>query len=232
MTSSTDPGTPRVLAVIPAHDEGPRIAPVVRVAAQHVPVLVVDDGSRDDTGAQAESAGARVVRQMPNQGKGAALRAGFRIALDEAFDAVVTLDGDGQHDPAELPRFLAAFAATPRPELVIGRRDFRRMPPVRRLANTVGTTAFSWAVGQRIPDNQSGYRLLGRRLVESTLASDERGFEFEVEMITTAIRLDLPIAWVPIRTIYAGEPSHIRPLDHVRHFVRIVRRARRDVRGS
>jgi hypothetical protein len=104
------------------------------------------------------------------------------------------------------------------------------MPPLRRLANTLGTVAVSWAVGQPVPDNQSGYRLLGRRLLERTLASDERGFEFEVEMITTAIRERLPIAWVPIRTIYAGEPSHIKPLDHVRHFVRIVRRARRDVR--
>jgi glycosyltransferase involved in cell wall biosynthesis len=220
----------RIVAVIPAHDEGPRIEAVVAGAARHVPVLVVDDGSADDTAERAEAAGARVHRQVPNQGKGAALRAGFRAALDAGYDAAVTLDGDGQHDPNELPRFLAAFEREPRPELVIGRRDFRRMPPMRRLANTLGTMAFSWAVGQRVPDNQSGYRLLGRRLLERTLASEERGFEFEVEMITTAIREDLPIAWVPIRTIYAGEPSHIRPLDHLRHFVRIVRRARRDVR--
>lgn len=223
--------TPRIMALIPAHDEASRIEAVVREAARHMPVLVVDDGSRDDTAARARTAGARVHRQVPNQGKGAALRAGFRDALAAGFDAVVTLDGDGQHDPAELPRFLSALESTPRPELVVGRRDFRRMPPMRRLANTLGTAAFSWAVGRRIPDNQSGYRLVGRRLMELTLASDERGFEFEVEMITTAIREGLPITWVPIRTIYAGEPSHIRPLDHLRHFVRIVRRARRDVRG-
>lgn len=221
----------RILAVIPAHDEGPRIEAVVAGSARHVPVLVIDDGSADDTAERAEAAGARVHRQVPNQGKGAALRAGFRTALDEGYDGAVTLDGDGQHDPSELPRFLAACESEPRPELVIGRRDFRQMPPMRRLANTLGTIAFSWAVGERVPDNQSGYRLLGRRLLERTLASKERGFEFEVEMITTAIREGLPIAWVPIRTIYAGEPSHIRPLDHLRHFVRIVRRARRDVRG-
>jgi glycosyltransferase involved in cell wall biosynthesis len=224
---------PRILAIVPAHDEGPRIEAVVREASRHLPVLVVDDGSSDDTAARAEAAGARVVRQVPNQGKGAALRAAFRLALDDGLDAVVTLDGDGQHDPAELPKFVAAFAdASPRPELVVGRRDFRRMPPVRRLANVLGGAAFSWAVGQRVPDNQSGYRLLGRRLMERTLSSDERGFEFEVEMLTLAIRDGLPIAWVPIRTIYAGEPSHIRPVDHLGQFIRIVRKARRDVRAG
>ena len=104
------------------------------------------------------------------------------------------------------------------------------MPPTRRLANELGGKAFSWAVGQQILDNQSGYRLIGRRVMEATLGSDEGGFEFEVEMITTCIRLGGEIAWVPIRTIYAGAPSHIRPLDHLRSFVRITRKARRDVR--
>ena len=224
---------PRILAIVPAHDEGPRIEAVVRGASRHLPVLVVDDGSSDDTAARAEAGGARLLRLVPNQGKGAALRAAFRLALDEGLDAVVTLDGDGQHDPAELPTFVTAFAdASPRPELVVGRRDFRRMPPARRLANVVGGAAFSWAVGQQVPDNQSGYRLLGRRLMERTLSSDERGFEFEVEMLTLAIRDGLPIAWVPIRTIYAGEPSHIRPVDHLGQFIRIVRKARRDVRAG
>jgi glycosyltransferase involved in cell wall biosynthesis len=225
---------PRILAIVPAHDEGPRIEAVVRGASAHLPVLVVDDGSSDDTAARAEAAGARVLRQRPNQGKGAALRAGFRLALDEGLDAVVTLDGDGQHDPAELPAFVEAFSAAsaPRPELVVGQRDFRRMPPVRRLSNLLGGAAFSWAVGRQVPDNQSGYRLLGRRLMDRTLSSQERGFEFEVEMLTLAIRDGMPIAWVPIRTIYAGEPSHIRPVAHLRQFIRIVRKARRDVRAG
>ena len=148
---------PRILAIVPAHDEGPRIEAVVRGASRHLPVLVVDDGSSDDTAARAEAAGARVLRQVPNQGKGAALRAAFRLALDEGLDAVVTLDGDGQHDPAELPTFVTAFAdASPRPELVVGRRDFRRMPPARRLANVLGGAAFSWAVGSRCPTTSPG----------------------------------------------------------------------------
>jgi glycosyltransferase involved in cell wall biosynthesis len=224
-------GTPgvRIVALIPGYMEGPRIGAVVEAARRHLPVLVVDDGSGDDTAERAAAAGAEVLLQRPNQGKGAALRAGFREALARGCDAVVTLDADGQHDPAEIPRFLAARARHPA-ELIVGRRDFRRMPPIRRLANDLGGIAFSWAVGREIPDNQSGYRLVGRRLMEALLESDESGFEFEVEMITTAIRAGFDISWVPIRTIYAGEPSHIRPLAHLRSFARIVRKARREVR--
>jgi len=225
-----DPAPPAVIALVPAYQEGTRVADVVRAAAQHLPVLVVDDGSRDDTAEQGEAAGATVLRQQPNQGKGAAIRAGFRWALDRGVEATVILDADGQHDPAELPRFLRAFAER-RGDLVIGRRDFRRMPPVRRLSNTIGGWAFSWAVGRSIPDNQSGYRLVSRRLMERLVDGHETGFEFDVEMITTCIRADFRLDWVPIRTIYAGEPSHIRPLDHVRGFTRVVRKARRDVRA-
>jgi glycosyltransferase involved in cell wall biosynthesis len=219
-----------IVALIPGYNEGPRIGPVVRAAAAHLPVVVVDDGSTDDTAEQARAAGAEVIEQHPNRGKGAALRSGFVQAMASGADAVLTLDADGQHDPAEIPAFLAAWAADPRPDLVIGRRNFRAMPPIRRLSNELGGRAFSWAVGRSVPDNQSGYRLVSRRLMEATLASDEQGFEFEVEVITTCIRLGGPIAWVPIRTIYAGEPSHIRPLAHLRSFIRIVRQARRTVK--
>jgi len=229
-TPNGNPG-PRILALVPGYEEGPRIGAVVEAALRHLPVLVIDDGSSDDTAANAEAAGGDLIRQVPNQGKGAALRAGFRRALDEGYEAVLTLDGDGQHDPDEIPRFVAAFGAPgasgPRPELIIGRRDFARMPLVRRLANTLGTATFSWAVGRHIPDNQSGYRLLGRRLMTATLDSAETGFEFEVEMIAVCLRNGWTLDWVPISTIYAGEPSHVRPMAHLRHFVRATRAARR-----
>jgi len=219
-----------IVALIPGYNEAPRIGAVIREARQHLPVIVVDDGSSDGTADVAREAGATVVEQRPNQGKGAALRAGFRRAIDDGATAILTLDADGQHDPREIPRFLEAGAADPPPDLVIGSRNFRAMPPVRRLSNELGRLAFSWAVGRSIPDNQSGYRLVARRLAEATLASDEHGFAFEVEQITTCIRMGGTIAWVPIRTIYAGEPSHIRPIAHLREFVRIVREARREVR--
>lgn len=222
---------PRVLALIPAHDEGPRIAAVVRAAAAHLPVLVIDDGSTDDTGTVAESAGAEVHCQHPNQGKGAALRAGFALAISRGVLAVVALDGDGQHDPAELPRFLEAEGEHP-VELIVGKRDFGRMPLVRRIANGLGTLLLSAAVGRWIPDNQSGYRLVGRRLMAEMIASREDGFAFEVEMIAVCLREGWPIRWVPISTIYGDERSHIRPLPHLREFIAVALRARRIVRGD
>jgi glycosyltransferase involved in cell wall biosynthesis len=220
-----------ILALIPGYQEGPRIAAVVEGARVHLPVVVVDDGSTDDTAARAEAAGAIVLRQHPNAGKGAAIRLGFRHALERGALAVVTLDADGQHDPAEIPTFLAAFESG-KPELIIGRRDFSSMPVVRRLSNTLGGWIFSAAVGRRVADNQSGYRLIGRRLMTALLDSDEHGFEFEVEMIARCIALDLPMTDVPIRTIYAGEPSHIRPWAHFTSFLRVSRDARRIVRGG
>ncbi|MFL5755834.1 MAG: glycosyltransferase family 2 protein [Chloroflexota bacterium] len=220
----------RVVALIPGYEEGPRIAAVVREASRQLPVLVVDDGSTDDTASRAEGAGATVIRQPRNLGKGEALRAGFRRALADGYEAVVTLDADGQHDPGEIPRFLAALDATPPPDLVIGRRNFRAMPPIRRLANELGRRTFSWAVGADVPDNQSGYRLISRRLMEALLTSGEAGFEFEIEMIATCIARGYRLGSVPIRTIYAGEPSHIRPLAHLRRFVETSLRVRRMMR--
>ena len=226
----------RILAVIPAHDEAAHIARVVAAASRYLPVLVVDDGSADDTAAVAERTGARVIRLTPNQGKGAALRAGFTAALDDGAEAVVTLDGDGQHDPTEIPAFLGLYArraiAGVPTELIVGRRSFSRMPIVRRAANWLGTLTLSAAVGRWVHDNQSGYRLIGRRLMSEMLDSDEQGFAFEVEMIAVCLREGWTIGWVPIRTIYGEETSHIRPRQHVREFLAVTGRARRIARST
>ena len=219
---------PDVIAVIPAYQAAPTLDAVVRATAEHLPVLVVDDGSTDDTSAVATAAGAEVLRQEPNQGKGAALRRGFAHALENGASAVLTLDADGQHDPACAPDFLAAWRERGAP-LIIGRRDFGQMPLSRRVANTLSTRVFSWAVGRHIADNQSGYRLIARPLLPHLLRSTEDGFEFEVEMITDAIRAGLDIDWVPIPTIYEDAGSHISPVSHVRNFLRVARAARRSV---
>jgi glycosyltransferase involved in cell wall biosynthesis len=199
----------RVAVLIPAHDEGPRIGRVVAAAARHLPVLVVDDGSSDDTAALAEAAGARVIRQQPNQGN--------------------------QHDPTEIPAFMGLYArrsiAGASTELIVGRRSFRRMPPVRRVANWLGTVTLSAAVGRWVHDNQSGYRLIGRRLMTAMLDSRESGFAFEVEMIAVCLREGWPIGWVPIRTIYGDETSHIRPGEHLREFLAVTGRARQIARS-
>lgn len=218
------------LALIPAYNEERAIGDVVRRTAAYLPVLVVDDGSSDETGRCAAEAGAELLTQVPNQGKGAALHAGFRWALENGYDGVVTLDADGQHDPDEIPNFLAAYAAS-QADLIIGVRDFSQMPTVRRMANTVGGKAFSWALGQPVADNQSGYRLLSRRMMEALPVSDEQGFEFEVEMIVVCVQQGYTLDWTPIRTIYAGESSHIQPLQHVLSFGRIVLSTRRAMRA-
>ena len=221
---------PKIMALIPAHNEHLYIGAVVAAARRYLPVLVVDDGSRDETAALAEAAGAQVLRQTPNQGKGAALLAGFRACLEQGCQAVVTLDGDGQHDPDEILGFLDCYVKTG-VNLVIGQRQFSKMPQPRATTNTIGRWMFSWAVGQRIPDNQSGYRLVGRQLMELMLEDQkETGFELEVDMITVCLKQGLGLAWVPIRTIYAGQSSHIRPLHHMVHYFRIVAKARRTMR--
>jgi glycosyltransferase involved in cell wall biosynthesis len=215
-----------VIALVPGYNEETRIADVIREASAHLPVLVVDDGSRDRTAEVAEEAGAAVIRQRPNQGKGAALRAGFRQALEEGAAAVLTLDADGQHDPAEIPSFLSRFAETGA-ELIIGARDFRQMPFVRRMSNRFARATFSQVVGRPILDNQSGYRLIAAPLLRLLQDSREQGFEFEVEMIVVCVREQMRLEWVPIRTIYGDEGSHISPFAHTANFLRILRKARR-----
>jgi len=226
-----------ILAIVPAHNEGPRISAVVcALVAQGLPVLVVDDGSTDETAAEARSAGARVLSLSPNRGKGGALKAGFREALHPevaedgpGWDGLLTLDGDGQHDPAEAPGLIRTWTETGA-DLVVGARDYRSMPPIRWFTNSVSRTLFSRALGQKIPDNQSGYRLRSRRLAEASLSSQEEGFAFEVEEIAICVGRGYKLAWVPIKTIYGTEVSDIKPWTHFVSFMRVTRRARRRMR--
>lgn len=220
------PTTPKVLAMIPAYNEEVGVADVVRGAKTYLPVLVVDDGSRDRTILRSEEAGAVVVRQVPNQGKGAAMRAGFRYALENGYDAVITLDADRQHNPEEIPTFLNCYHNT-QADLIIGARDFRKMPTIRRFSNTIGRAMFSWALGQKDRDNQSGYRLISSRLMRELISSTERGFEFEVEMLAICVKRGFRLEWVDIQTIYAGEKSHISPLKHIVNWFRIIAKTRR-----
>lgn len=235
MIMSQIPGPPivpdeaRVLVLIPAYNEELRISDVIAGVLRSLPVVVVDDGSTDKTSEVARAAGAAVLRQVPNQGKGTALRSGFRHAITTGYDAAITLDADGQHDPAEIPLFLDAYVLG-RADLIIGKRDFKDIPGVRRLANWLGERVFTWALGQTVPDNQSGFRLLSRRLMVALVDSKEPGFEFELEMIVTCIRLGFELDWVPIRTIYAGESSHIRPWHHLSNFLRVAYQTRQTIR--
>lgn len=220
-----------IIALIPAYNAQAFIGEVVRKARKHVTVVVINDGSKDGTLEEAEAAGAIIIDQQPNQGKGAALQRGFKWAIDQGVEAVITLDADGQHDPDEIPLFVSKYGQT-RADLIIGERDFSKMPLIRRISNTLGRRAFSWAMRQRIRDNQSGYRLLSKRLMEAVLASGERGFEFEMDMIVVCVKRGWRMEGVPIKTIYADEVSNIKPFQHVVQFFRMVRHARQALRRA
>jgi glycosyltransferase involved in cell wall biosynthesis len=217
----------RILALIPAWNEAARIGPIVEKTRTYLPVLVVDDGSHDETAAVAEAAGATVVRHPENRGKGVALTTGFAWALEHGYEAVLTLDADGQHDPADVEKFLAAYRAGAR-DFIIGRRDSRQMPFPRFFTNPFGSWLLSRALGTRIYDNQSGFRVYGRRMLEA-LDRTATGFEFEVEVIVQAVREGIPIDWVDIRTIYnINKVSYFHPIKDTLRFFKMVGRARRE----
>lgn len=221
---------PSVLALIPAWNEASRLGPVVEKTRDYLPVLVVDDGSDDETASVADEAGAAVLRHRRNQGKGVALTSGFEWARSYGYDAVLTLDADGQHDPAEIPKFLRAYR-TGTWDLIIGRRDFDKMPFPRGYTNPFGSWLLSMVLGEKIPDNQSGFRLHDRRLL-SVLDLTRTGFELEVEVIIQAICRGMRIGWVDIRTIYnVDKRSYFHPLKDSAGFLGMVWHAWRQRRA-
>jgi glycosyltransferase involved in cell wall biosynthesis len=212
--------------VIPALDEVRAIRAVVGEALALTPhVIVVDDGSSDGTGAAIADLPVTVLRHPAPQGKGAALRTGLRAALALGCDAVVTLDGDGQHAPADVPRLLAAHARQPRTLLLCARTLERRTQPgIRRFANHFADFWISWASGQRVLDSQCGQRLYPRALLEAMPLPLSDGFVFESEILIEAARHGFAIAAVEIRARYPADlrPSHFRPLRDVGCITRMV----------
>lgn len=199
----------RVAALVPAYQAAAHLGEVLLgLAALEEPphVLVVDDGSRDATATIARQFGADVVSFAANRGKGHALLAGFARLAE--FDAIVTLDADGQHPPAALPSFVAAARAGA--DLVLGRRERGAdMPPLRRFANRFSSEWCSAIAGQRIGDSQCGYRLYRREVLDGTPVRASR-YEVETEMAVRAARMGFRVAEVPIPTVYGDERSHIR----------------------
>jgi glycosyltransferase involved in cell wall biosynthesis len=231
-------GGTAIVAVIPALNASATIGPVVGGALRHVRrVLVVDDGSSDDTGGRARQAGAEVIRHAENRGKGAALGTAFERLLAErraglarpggappeppVFQAVITLDADGQHDPDDIPVFLE-LARREHPALIVGSRDrdFARMWGPRRAMNRFSSAALRWFAGVDLPDSQSGFRLYDATFLER-LRLQGRRYEAEMEALMRAAEWGLPIASVPIhlKVVDGRATSHYRPL---RDTLRIV----------
>ena len=208
---------PRRFAVaIPAFEAEGTVGEVVRGTRRHgYEVLVVDDGSRDGTAARATAAGARVLRHGRNLGKGRALRTAFDALFEGGYDAVVTIDADGQHLPEEIPRLVETAEAEGGADLVIGSRAhlFEAMHPLRRTSNRSSSRAISWFAGRRLEDVQSGFRFYARRVIDRAGFPEPR-FEAESAIVVRAVRLGLEVRCVRIAL---GEPdgratSHYRPL--------------------
>jgi glycosyltransferase involved in cell wall biosynthesis len=221
-----------ILAIIPAYGEGRFVGQVVRRVLQYVQaVVVVDDGSPDGTATEAEAAGAKVIRHWTNLGKGAALKTGLGCAVSMEAAFFLFLDGDGQHDPSDIPAFIDAINRS-HADLVVGNRmrNVESMPLGRRWTNQF----MSWQIGRicriPIPDSQCGFRLARRELLPVLMAPCNR-FEFESESIILAARGGFRLCFVPIRTIYTDQQSKIRPLRDTMRYLRLIRKYRNTSRS-
>ena len=216
-------------AVIPALNAAKTLGPVIAASREHVDaIVVVDDGSNDGTSDVAGAAGVNVVRHQKNHGKGAALKTGFRWCLERGYDAVLTLDADGQHLGSNIPKLVAAWKET-HADLIIGGRShlFEQMLPRRRVANRLSAAAIAWASGLKVSDSQSGFRIYSANLLRAiTLHSN--GFAMESEVLVRAGRRGLRVVTVPVDLGFVDglATSHYRPvLDSLRIAV-VVFRAR------
>ncbi len=220
---------PRAVAVvIPAYNEAATIRDIAHRARAHAAlVIVVDDGSEDETSAAVSDLDVTVLRNPVNRGKGTSLMRGARYALEHGAAAVVTLDGDGQHAPEDIPQLLVLAARHPQ-HIIIGARliNTEAFPRRRYYANRVANFWISWAAGHAIEDTQSGFRLYPASLWRRDRIAGIRtpGFAFESELLIEAARLGYKSESVPIAAVYGREarPSHFRPVVDILRITRMV----------
>jgi glycosyltransferase involved in cell wall biosynthesis len=227
-TGARPQGRHKFAAVIPAFGEEKHIGDVARrtrAILEHV--LVVDDGSTDETANRGRESGAEVIVHPQNRGKGEAIKTGLRHWLDRQFDYVIILDADGQHLPEEIDRFID-LTSTSNAQMFVGSRmnDVSSMPLVRRMVNRYMSNKISRVCGQNIPDTQCGFRMLHRELIPDVLGGANR-FDYETEMLIIASRKGQKIEAVPISTVYSDEVSSIHPVRDTLRFFKLMRRYRR-----
>jgi glycosyltransferase involved in cell wall biosynthesis len=224
----TPPQELNFAVVIPAHNEASTIRLVVVRALRYADrVIVVDDGSSDGTPDVLKDMPVTLLLNERNVGKAASLWRGMQHALSLGVDAVVTLDADGQHDPADIPRIVAAARRSPG-RIVIGARlaDKEKIPPLRYFANRFANFWIAWAAGYPIEDSQSGFRLYPAALLARVRVphGPSKGFVFESEILIEASRLGYESVPVRVAAIYPleGRPSHFRQFVDVERIVRMV----------
>ena len=218
----------KVCLLLPAYNESKTIGQIIQESSAFIDeIIVIDDGSSDETGEIAAACRAICLKNPTNCGKGYALRKGFAYALARGYELIFTMDSDGQHQPADIPRFLEYFGNT-RPDILIGARDtqdFRTsMPLHRRVNNRLISYVGSKLCGQRVPDFQSGYRLIRAEVLRQVELETER-YETESELLIKAGRLGFRIESLPIQTRYGDEISHIKPLREMWLFTKLLLRS-------
>ena len=214
--------------VIPAYNESTTIREVVQGALRHfTTVIVVDDCSSDGTMEQLADLPVTLLRHPENRGKAASLWNGMQAALTLGAKGIVTMDGDGQHDPNDLPKLLMAAKIDP-DSLVIGSRLWNRdaIPKSRYRANRFANFWIAWASGQVIEDSQSGFRVYPAKLIPLCRfeMSRNRSFVFESEIIIEAARHRFLCAFVPVQTTYPenARPSYFHPVKDILRITRMV----------
>jgi glycosyltransferase involved in cell wall biosynthesis len=221
MTQKTNRTKVGVLVGIPAYNEARSVGSIVLLAKQYADeVIVVDDGSTDNTARIAELAGAAVIRHDENRGKGAAIQSILAEARKINPDILVLLDADSQHNPDEIPVLIEPISRGS--DLVIGSREAEKAktPTYRRIGQKVLLRSTRLVSKSKISDSESGFRALSRRAINE-LELQETGFAIESEMIVRATDKDLRITEVPISNIYTRDGSTLNP---VRHGVGVLNR--------
>jgi len=209
-----------ICVIIPAFNEAKNIANIIkRIKSYNLKVLVIDDGSVDNTAEIALNSDVEVIKNKRNLGKGASLIRGFDYALKNNFDAVITMDADGQHLPEDLPKFIQK-AKQSNNSIFIGNRMLNplKMPLIRKLTNRVMSFLISLIIKQKVPDTQCGFRLIKRELLEK-LKLNTKHYDTESEIIIKSALLGYAIESIPIRCVYESKKSQINPIVDTFRFI-------------
>jgi len=220
----------RTCIIIPTYNEEKSIGDLVEeIKDRGFDIVVCDDGSKDGTTKIAFKKGAIVLKNEKNLGKGYSLRRGFDYALEEGYQAVITMDGDGQHSPSYIPEFLE-FSKEKDAKIVVGNRmptcrqtgsRYSKMPFIRLFTNKLMSLILSFICKQKIPDSQCGFRLIRREVLKKVNLYTKK-FEIESEILIRAARTGFRIESLPIKSIYRGQTSSINPVLDTFRFIRFI----------
>ena len=210
----------KFITIIPAYNEEKAIKSVVECALKYGDVLVVDDGSDDNTYNLAKSADVKIVKHEKNRGKGAAIKSGLKEALNNNYDVLILLDGDGQHNPDYIPSFISNMDGN---ELVIGSRfkkgNPENMPVWRKLSNKITTNLIKFGTGYRLTDSQSGFRAISRNAAGLFLDIKYNDYLYESEMFYRAARHKIKVSEAPIPCTYGDEKSYVTKMHALKYIL-------------